>query len=456
MKKLFIMAMLLLSMSAVFAGGSSESTESLPIEPEGVSARISQGSMDVIGGYADSIADSFMTTFIGGHQRLRGNPSGIEYKVGIAPSLSSIISAIFKGCLILELLLIGLSLMTQNLDGITGAQIAWKIVSIFFLLAIIINLGYIVDFLSKLFTRAGFFAGTGVIDTRNTSIRPSAVTDFYTATMTPLDEYADTYDRITDTLLGMMDMSVMNIDTWLIPWIGVQLDKALLSVGLAVIKFIITVLFIFVLIEVTITICELWLLVAVATLMLPFKLFKYTKFMGDGVFPALFGQCIKLFVIAFILSSAGDVFEAVMPDTIAAFNEAIRNWNLSNQQSMDAATISGVLLSLPTIWGILPSIIFVTLLFVYFILKGPAIAKALIVGQPTMDTHGSHTVKVLGTAALTASFHGLRTVISNLRGFGSAGAAGAAGGGMPSVNVPITDQPKLPPKSGLNNPNLPM
>lgn len=405
MKKIGILFVLLLSTSLLFATGNKE--QNVPQETISATGKGIQMAMNLAGSIADGVSNSFSVGFMGGYNFMRSGSKNTDNTNLVNPSrgayLTSALGVLFRACLMLEILFLGLRLLSMNNEGISLNQIVWKIFSVFALYTIIMNLGWIINGISQIFIRIGLFAGTGYIDATSV-LRPSVVTDFYTLATSPLEDYIQTYYTMFDTIVDEMTGSVFNFGTWIIPLIKVTISYLGTMFLCVLIRLLLMFIFLLALVEVTITICELWLLIASASIMLPFKVFRYSKFMGDGVFPALFGQCIKLFVLAFLLSISGELFVAASPDVVTKLNNVQKMWQAAlDNGGLTVTRALEIVAQTPHVLSMILPVIFVSFLFIYFVMKGPGIVKALIVGQPSMDTHGSTIIRIAGTKLLSSA-----------------------------------------------------
>jgi type IV secretory pathway TrbL component len=137
-------------------------------------------------------------------------------------------------------------------------------------------------------------------------------------------------------------------------------------------------------------------LLVLATFLLPFALFPPTKFLSTGVWPALAGQGVKLFCASFIITVSNRIYGGLL------------NMSLGE----NAASFADNSLA------IVPFVTLAAIVYCYFILRGPDIAKAMIVGQPTMDSPGTHMILSTGSKGLSA-FLLTRSLIGGIGAHGS-------------------------------------
>lgn len=277
-------------------------------------------------------------------------------------------------------------------------EVMMKLFLVVLVVVITQNLNWIVNGLMKLFTAMAKTAGDSAnLYTGDAAIfTPSIVIQSTGMMLSPLAEARESLTNFMDGIeFGFFKDNTYALFSLLIP--------ALVAKGvLWLVEIMLLVMICFCNINVTMWLIEFQFLMVVCMICLPWHIFAPTRFIASGIWQALFGQAIKLFVIVFLVSIAPNLFQTV---TATATNSLL-NALLETQAGFSFAAVGGLAIT----------VIGVCIAYCYFLLKGPAIAKAIIVGQPVMETLGSHTVAMMGARAL-----GLVGA-----GFGAA-AAGASG-----------------------------
>ena len=173
-----------------------------------------------------------------------------------------------------------------------------------------------------------------------------------------------------------------------------------------IVEIILLVVLSFALINISLWLIEFGLLLIIGTFCLPFQIFEPTKFLGKGVWPVLFGQGLKLFVIVFLVNLIPELLEPTLSSFILAIDT-----------SEGAALPYGEIVT-----GLVFSIVTV-ITYCYLLIKAPSIALGLITGTPTMETVGSHFVTMMGAKSVGVAAAGVGLGLSAI----SAGLGGIFG-----------------------------
>ena len=394
MKKILFIILILIVSTSLFANGSQETTtpEELPAE-----AAATGSAMVVAGRLADSVTEQFRSSFITGFLNIH----------------KGVIPALITGLLILEITILGLMMITQNRGAMPNSEICWRIISVFIIIELINLLPWMTSMIGNLFAKAGFIGGSGT--STNQSLQPSMVAEFYDLAIAPLEHYIDSYDTAYESIVSQIDFGISKVGDWLPYWFHLVMLRTGTHLVYSALKFIMQFLFIFVMISFSIAIIELYLLMVVSCFVLPFKLFKPTSFLGEGVFKALFGQGIKIFVMAFVVTASDVIFRST----------EVYTWGVAMYQYPSS------------IWTIMPTVILKSVMFAYLVLRGPEIAKAVIVGQPTMHDSAGEAVKSAGAAMMVMSkfLWNHRPTMPH---------RGSGGNDFPNINLGGSSSPGIP------------
>ena len=149
-----------------------------------------------------------------------------------------------------------------------------------------------------------------------------------------------------------------------------------------IVEIILLVVLSFALINISLWLIEFGLLLIIGTFCLPFQIFEPTKFLGKGVWPVLFGQGLKLFVIVYLVNLIPELLEPTLSSFILAIDT-------SGTSLPYGEIMTGLVFSIITV-----------ITYCYLLIKAPSIALGLITGTPTMETVGSHFVTMMGAKGL--------------------------------------------------------
>lgn len=298
-------------------------------------------------------------------------------------------------------ILILLELLWICIQGILQKSISLPemLIKLFLTLLIIVisqNMNLIVRGLAKMFSRMAMVAGdtsyndSFIIEAGGyATFRPSDITTSFQQIIEPLDlaksslySYAGTVGfRLTD--IGA--------------WFSLAFPAYIMAFICTLVQIILFVVISFVSLSLTFWLIEFMFLLVVATVLLPWQVFSPTKFVSTGIWQALFGQAIKLFCIVFMVSIGPPLFERISAISIYPMTGILE----VAANSKDSFPMSPVI-------SIMVMAITLVISYCYFLMKGPALAKAIIVGQPVMETLGTHYVARMGSRALGGVWAGAK------------------------------------------------
>lgn len=373
-KTVVVLIAMCLICSCLYATGAKE-TEPEPVSEE---VRAEQIVVETVGNLADTLTNTFRSAFLLGHYNLK----------------QFVINPLIIALLTLEILILGLLLIVQHKQVMSGPEMLWRFFFTILTIALIQLLPLMVDMIMSVFSKAGFAAG-GARTSSEMQMQPSIVMGFYNTTVAPLEA----------TTAGMRQaMDYLTNGSFKIGQASLWFEYGATMLIIMLIKLVVLVMFLFTLLNVMMWIIELYFLMAIATFLLPWQLLQPTKFLASGTWQALFGQGIKLFCLTFTITCCEVVFKNIIA------SNPINWYEIVSKSSFGSA------------WTVIPYVLFAAMIFCYFVLKGPAVAKALILGQPTMETMGTHFILSSGAKAM-----GTATVASGIIGSGALGAAGRVG-----------------------------
>lgn len=160
---------------------------------------------------------------------------------------------------------------------------------------------------------------------------------------------------------------------------------------------------------------ELYLLIIIATFLLPFWIFRYTNFLTKGIPQTLLGQCVKLFTATLVLRICSGLFDPVFA-TLEKFARA-SGWSIGSM-----------------VYCYLPGVIIISMVVCYFTLKAPETARAILSGTPTTDGNIHGMATRMSTKAITmpiamssSKVKGLASTATTLYGASRAHAGGKSG-----------------------------
>lgn len=391
-KLLVILMVLFTCLSTVSAGGSKETevTEETEAQIETTQDIISEGL-----GYVDDGADwavnssiNLVTSAIGSvldeiylsfHQAF--TLSFTNVKDLILPKLLAML-------LLVEISYIAVMAIVQQ--ELAFSQFMKKFFVLMLIVIIANNMDLIVQGLSVMFSTMGFVAGDSsyqgvfIVDSPLGMIfMPSDILDAVKQMLAPLWTLKELIDDYKDVLITNA-RGIMGTITAIIAYVPLMAQSALIYFVMLFLLFVIS----FCALNIAFWLIEFSFLMVIATLCLPWQIFDPAKFVSSGIWQALFGQAIKILCVVLIVAIAPGLFNnAVFTSNLISMGETISD---GGGVPMTAIFMQIVVTGL-TVGA-----------YCYFLMKGPAIAKAIVVGQPTMETLGTHMIAKVAAGVVTA------------------------------------------------------
>lgn len=260
-------------------------------------------------------------------------------------------------------------------------------------------------------------------------IAPSLVARATVETFKPLEQMIATINLYLETLqVGLFGIG-WGSDVSLPTYISTSLPYWLAIAGCRIVEFILFVILAFVNLNVMLWLIEFGFLLVVATICLPFQIFTPTKFMAHGLWQTLFGQCIKIFCILFLVGIAQPLFTYITEEAFGPIYDVLESVPTKASGAIDPDEFQ--LPASVIMRGIIITVC-ITITYCYFLMKGPSIAFAILSGTPTMETLGTHSVTRMGATAIGAGGTVLAAGLGALGGAAGAifGRAGGAVGGV--------------------------
>ncbi len=316
-------------------------------------------------------------------------------------------------------------------------ELLLKLILTLALIVVIANFDQIANFIRHLFSSLGVVAS----DQENSKfvsrdgyygfgIRPSMIGTSFKEVFVPLTTAQNTLSEILQ--IGVSKLAAKTGVTKINAFLATLVDfiPFAISIGIgwlaiALVNLILYVVIIFVEMNAMLWMIEYTFLLTVAIVCLPWQIFEPTKFLAKGVWPALFGQCIKIFCLIFISGIAEILFSAVMDVAFDPFYTAL-NALPTTDGMLDLATFKFPTGAITV--GILATIASVVT-YAYFLLKAPSIAYSMISGSPTMETAGTHSITAAGALATASVLKGAGAIA----GKGVMSAGRTMGKGISSV-----------------------
>ena len=320
---------------------------------------------------------------------------------GIVPLLLSFL-------LLFEILWVSIRCFLQS--DMSLPEILMKFFLVIVTILFINNLDWFVDGIKTLFSTAGYTAadatskndpsayGVGYI------ITPSEISSSALSCFAPIEsviQAINNYILYLHSNAGDTGGILSGITGPLLAFIQ-SLPYYFFMVCAYIVEIILLVVLSFALINISLWLIEFGLLLIIGTFCLPFQIFEPTKFLGKGVWPVLFGQGLKLFVIVYLVNLIPELLEP----TLSSFILAIDTGGTSLPYG---EIMTGLVFSIITV-----------ITYCYLLIKAPSIALGLITGTPTMETVGSHFVTMMGAKSIGVVAAGVGAVVS--------AASGAIGG----------------------------
>lgn len=291
-----------------------------------------------------------------------------------------IIPRLFGVLLLLEISYLAVIAILQQ--DLPVEQMMKKVFVILIVLITVNNMNVIVEGLQYMFSSMGFIAGDSSFQgsfieetPQGTIFQPSDILTAVRGMLSPLWTLKETIDEYKDLLLSTVFSGFMKFNFGaLAEYLALVFASFLMYIVMLVLIFIIS----FCALNVAFWLIEFSFLMIIAMLCLPWQVFDPLKFASSGVWQALIGQAIKILCVVLIVAIAPELF-----------NNAVFSQNLINTAQTVMET--GGVPTMAIFYQIIITVLIVGA-YCYFLMKAPAIAKAIVVGQPTMETMASHTV----------------------------------------------------------------
>ena len=296
---------------------------------------------------------------------------------GIVPLLLSFL-------LIFEVLWVAIRCILQQ--NMSLPEILMKFFLVIITILFINNLDWFVDGIKTLFSTAGYTAADAT--SRND---PSAYGVGYIVTPSEISSSAL-------TCFAPIESVIQAINNYILYLQSSAGDGGLFS-GITgpVIAFLQCIPYYFFLICAYIV--EIILLVVLSFALINISLcFEPTKFLGKGVWPVLFGQGLKLFVIVYLVNLIPELLEPTLSSFILAIDT-------SGTSLPYGEIMTGLVFSIITV-----------ITYCYLLIKAPSIALGLITGTPTMETVGSHFVTMMGAKSIGVAAAGIGAAVAAVTG----------------------------------------
>lgn len=312
----------------------------------------------------------------------------------------NIVPKLLGALILLELLWICIQGILQK--AISVPELLIKLFITLLIIVLTQNMNLIVQGLSKMFSRMAMVAGDSgyrdsfIIDAGGYALfKPSDITTSFRNIIEPLDLAKNAlYSYAASVGFKLLDMGA---------WFSLALPAYIMAFICTVVQIILFIVISFVSLSLTFWLIEFIFLLVVATVLLPWQVFSPTKFVSTGIWQALFGQAIKLFCIVFMVSIGPSLFERISALSISPMTRILERAASAGDSFPTAPVISVMVLSITLVIS-----------YCYFLMKGPALAKAIIVGQPVMETLGTHYVARMGGNALGAVWMGAKAVTAGI------------------------------------------
>lgn len=391
-----------------FAGGSSEQ------DPESIEASEEfydevKGGLSTVMGDFQSLNDDMLNTAAGRTTSilLRGLGSIFDeiftlfynqLNLSFVNAARFVLPKLFGCLLVVELSYLAILAIIQQ--EMSMAQMFRKLFIACITIILAANMNLIVEGLNAMFARIGFVIGdpsygdSFIVETPiGTIFQPSDLVNSFRTVLTPLQTLLEALQNFKYTLIDKI--SVLKI--WGIAQNIIEVGTlSILCYVVYIIQFLLLLIIAFSTMNVTFWLIEFQILMVVACILIPWQVFDPTKFLGSGIWQALFGQAIKIFCIILMVAIAPPLIER------AIFTQNLTETIVSIKESGSVPTTAIMLQILTTI--------VIVVVYCYFLMKAPAIAKALIVGQPTMETLGSHYIVQKGAAMIGVLGSGIQGI----------------------------------------------
>ena len=312
----------------------------------------------------------------------------------------NIVPKLLAALILLELLWVCIQGILQK--ALSVPELLVKLFVTILVIVLTQNMNLVVQALSKMFSRMAMVAGdSGYVDSfiieagGYALFKPSDITTSFRNIIEPLDFAKNALYGYA----GSVGFKLLDIGAWF----SLALPAYIMAFICTVVQIILFVVISFVSLSLTFWLIEFVFLLVVATVLLPWQVFTPTKFVSSGIWQALFGQAIKLFCIVFMVSIGPSLFERISALSISPMTRILESAAAAGDSFPTAPVISVMVLSITLVIS-----------YCYFLMKGPALAKAIIVGQPVMETLGTHSVARMGGRALSAIWMGTKATTAGI------------------------------------------
>lgn len=325
-----------------------------------------------------------------------------QFRLSMDNITESFLPALLWFLLLAELLWIALQMILQREISIQDLFIKFFIVIL--ILLVLSQLTPLMGAVRSLFVEAGVAASGNESEEILSSskipygytIRPSDVAFAAQACLYPVQAIISSIS----TWLGQLHIGAFGIG-WgesvsVVTYVMLVIPAWLALAGSYIVEFICFVILAFTTLSVTMAIIEFSFLLVVAMVCLPWQIFTPTKFMAGGLWQCLFGQCIKLFVIMYLVLVGPSLIGSITVESMTLITESLSSF----MEVSDPAEV--VFPSGAVLLGLVQAICIV-IAWSYLLLKGPAMAFGLLTGTPTMDSLGTHAVMMSASRALGAA-----------------------------------------------------
>lgn len=267
----------------------------------------------------------------------------------------------------LELILVAVSSFVKGTFPAT--EVVKKFLICLLILFFITNIWTITDFASKVFIKGGNIAGRYNGGESYTELKPGDVMEGFFRANAEINR-ADDLLRNSSTTYNLSKVSFFDF------------RGTILWLLFLILKLVLFVIYTITALYVLLWHVELYLLVIVATFLLPFYVFRYTNFLTKGIPQTLLGQCVKVFTATLVVRLFSGLFSSVF-DKLAEI-AAASEWSLTSM-----------------LCCYLPGVIITSMVICYFTLKVPETARAILSGTPTTDGNIHGMATRMATKAIT-------------------------------------------------------
>ena len=219
---------------------------------------------------------------------------------GIVPLLLSFL-------LVFEVLWVAIRCILQQ--NMSLPEILMKFFLVIITILFINNLDWFVDGIKTLFSTAGYTAADATSRNDPTAygvgyiITPSAISSSALTCFAPIESVIQAINNyILYLQSSASDGGLFSGITGPVIAFLQCIPYYFFLICAYIVEIILLVVLSFALINISLWLIEFGLLLIIGTFCLPFQIFEPTKFLGKGVWPVLFGQGLKLFVIVYLVN----------------------------------------------------------------------------------------------------------------------------------------------------------